>query len=110
MLTLTALVLLVAPPAPPADLDRFPDLNVCRAQLGALIRVRCALHQSPPSPERADALRYNARQFAAWEVLLEARGGLADEGLDLDDAGLRRALEALRAVIGEEAWRAGRML
>jgi hypothetical protein len=103
-------MLTVAPPAQtPADLDRFPTLPTCHAQIGALIRLRYALHQSPASPDRTAALRFNVRQLAAWEALLELRGGLADEGVDLDTEGQRRAVARLRAAIGEEGWRLRRM-
>jgi hypothetical protein len=107
---LTALAfLLVAPPAPSAaDLDRFPTLSACHVQLGALIRVRHQLRQAPASVEREQALRYNARQFAAWEALLEAHGDLAEEedGRD-DEATRRKALGRLRGMLTKEQWANG---
>lgn len=98
-----------APPAL-ADLARFPALPTAHAQLGALIRIRHQLHQSPASPERDQALTHNARQLAAWEALLEAHGGLAEAEGDRDDEATRRAaLGRLSRLLDDEQWQAGRM-
>jgi hypothetical protein len=92
------------------ELDRFPELPAVHAQLGALIRIRHQLHLSPASAERDQALAHNAVQLVAWEALLEAHGGLAEEqgGRD-DESTRRRAAERLQVIVGSEAWQAGRM-
>ena len=105
------LTLLLLAPAEPtlADLDRFPTLPAVQAQLGALIRVRHTLRQGPATKERDQALAHNARQLAAWELLLESHGGLAEEG-ERDDESIRKlAIQRLHDLLTEADWRAGRM-
>jgi hypothetical protein len=104
-------LLAVATDAPDlAEVSRFPTLAATHAQLGALIRVRHQLRQTPASVERDQALAHNARQLAAWEALLVAHGGLAEEEDGRDDEATRRAaLERLRGMLGEKDWKAGTM-
>lgn len=100
-----ALVLIAVPAELPAlaEGNRFPSLFATEAQLGALIRVRYVLRQAMPSRERDAALAYNTTQLAAWEALLEDRGGLVEEEGGRDDEEMCRwALGRLRMVIGEE--------
>lgn len=99
-----ALLLLTA-----ADLDRFPALDAYHARLRVLIEQRFQLGLREPTPERERLLQLNAYRLACWEALLEARGGLAEEGGADDEATRRAALERLRGMLGEREWRAGRM-
>lgn len=93
-----------------AHLDRFPSLAACNGQLYSLINLRAQLKAAPATSEREEALRYNTRALAAWELLLEARGGLAEEEGGRDDEVTRqRALERLREMLSAEEWREGRM-
>jgi hypothetical protein len=104
-------LLLVAPDEPPAlaELDRFPALDACHARVRVLLEQRHQLRLTPAAPARDNALRLNAHRLAAWEALQEARGGLAEEGGPADDVTKRRALERLRAILGDTDWKAGRM-
>jgi hypothetical protein len=111
MTTLLAL-LLVATPVKPSfdDLDRFPNLGACHARIRALLEARFQLQLRPKSPERETALRANSYRLEAWENLLVARGGLAEEE-DGDDSTETRqkALEELHRLLGDKDYREGRM-
>jgi hypothetical protein len=109
---IAVVLLLVASAAPPdlADLSRFPTLGATHTQLGALIRVRHQLRQTPASPERDQALAYNAGQLKAWELLLEAHGALGEEEGGRDDEVTRQqALQRLKVLLGKNAWEKGTM-
>jgi hypothetical protein len=96
------------------ELHRFPRLEAANARIGILIeqryRSRLQFGVDRKNAERwAEALRENGRHLAAWEALLEARGGLAEEaGFAVDDT-CRRALQRLRSLLGEARWAAGEM-
>lgn len=60
---LAAFLLTSAAPPDLAALARFPTLPQAHQQLGALIRIRHQLHQSPASAERDQALAQNARSW-----------------------------------------------
>lgn len=91
---------LLAAPPDLSELERFPTLDAAEAQIGALIRVRYALMQAPPSKAQGEALRYNASQLLAWELLLEAWGGLdEEEGRSDDEEMCRRALGRLMKLL-----------
>jgi hypothetical protein len=51
-------------------------------------------------------MRLNTHRLGAWEALHEARGGLAEEGAEGDQAA---AGDRLRAILGDADWKAGRM-
>jgi hypothetical protein len=101
-------MLLVAPAELPtlAELDRFPGLDACHARLRVLIEQRHQQRLTPATPDRDNALRLNTHRLAAWEALHEARGGLAEEGVEGDRAA---AWERLRTILGDADWKAGRM-
>jgi hypothetical protein len=97
------------------ELHRFPTLDAANVRLGVLIeqryRIRLQFGIDQKNAERwARALRENDRQLAAWEALLEARGGLVEEegGSDDEDT-CRWALGRLRDRLGERQWAAGEM-
>jgi hypothetical protein len=93
-----------------ADLGRFPTIDQANAQIGALIRVRYGLWQQKSTLERRGALDVNARQLAAWELLIEALGGRdAEEDYLASDEARRTALGRLRTILSDQDWREGRM-
>jgi hypothetical protein len=92
------------------ELIRFPSREMANIQLGALVRLRAELQDEPPSRQRNEALSRNAREIAAWILLLEARGGLTvDEGQPDPELKCRQAFDQLRVMLGEKDWRDGKM-
>lgn len=96
----------------PSDLDRFPsrataELGLQRAE-GHLVWIEAMRHSGYPQMT-ADLDTWEVatrRQAEAWQELSYAHWG-GDNSSDLDS--MCQHLDAVRRLIGEDAWHAGRM-